>query len=152
MIRLILVGVWACIAMLGADFAMARLQSAPARHAASAASANVIQGFKTKEINVPRIVNGRIAGYVVAQFVYYVDTKKAKSAAMPADPFVVAEAYRYLYEDGAINFADMKPVKLSQMTDAIRSGVNKRIGAAVVTDVVVQELTFLSSEQAEKPI
>ena len=151
MIRLILIGVWACIVMIGAGFAMTRFQPTTPRHAAST-SAALIQGYKTKEINVPRIVKGQISGYVVAQFVYYVDLTKAKAEKLPPDPFVVAEAYRYLYEDEAINFADMKPVNLAQMTDAIRNGVNKKIGADAVTDVVVQELTFLSSGQADKPI
>ena len=107
MIKLVLVGVWGCLATVAAGYAASALHEKA--HAQSAAPAPPPQeSRKTKEMNVPKISNGAITGYVVAQFNYVVDTAALKTLPTPPDPYVVDEAFREIYNNNAMDFQNLK--------------------------------------------
>jgi hypothetical protein len=151
MLKLVVIGAWACIVTIASDYAFSHMRAAPASQAAPA-PAQSLQSRKTKEINVPRIAGGKITGYVVAEFGYEVDLNALRPARLDPDALVVDEAFRYLYTDSSIDFSNLKPPNLTALTDAIQRKVNARFGAKVIADVTIQELTFLAENQIAKPI
>jgi hypothetical protein len=149
MIRIILVGFWACLTTLAAGYAMNHLREAGAKPAVAAAAAPR-EAKKTREINVPKIRDGVVKGYVVATLSYVVDAAEAKKNAIPPDAFVVDEAFRYIYDDNAIDFDHLETFDLDKMRKALMKNVNARLGAEVVVDIGIQEFTFLSAAQAKQ--
>lgn len=148
MIKIILVGFWACLTTLAAGYTVAHLREASAKAPVAATAAR--EAKKTKEISVPKIRDGVVKGYVVAQLSYVVDSEAAKKSQIPADAFVVDEAFRYIYEDSSIDFDHLEAFDLKKMTAALIKNVNARMSADVVVDVGIQELTFLTAAQAKQ--
>jgi hypothetical protein len=149
MIKIILVGFWACLTTLAAGYAMSHLREAVAKPPVAAA-ASARESRKTKEINVPKIRDGTVKGYVVAQLSYVVDTAAIKKSPVPPDAFVVDEAFRYLYDDSTIDFDHLDAFDLNKMTKTLIKNVNARLNAEIVVDMGIQEFTFLSSAQAKQ--
>ena len=151
MIKIILVGFWACLTTLAAGYAMSHLREAGAKpQVAAAASARETK--KTKEINVPKIRDGVVKGYIVVQLSYVVDDNAQKKTPLPPDPFIVDEAFRYIYDDPAIDFDHLDAFDINKMTKSLISNVNTRMTAPVVVDIGIQELTFLSTAQAKQSL
>ena len=149
MIKIVLVGFWACLTTLATGYAISHLREASAKPQLAAA-ASPRETKKTKEINVPKIRDGVVKGYVVAQLSYVVDSAALKKSQIPPDAFVVDEAFRYLYDDKTIDFDHMDAFDLDKMRKALIKNVNARLNAEVVLDMGIQEFTFLSAAQAKQ--
>jgi len=148
MIKIILIGFWACLATLAAGYAVNHLHQAAAKSAGEATGPR--DSKKTKEISVPKIRDGAVKGYIVAQLSYIVDPEAAKKSPVPAEAFVVDEAFRYIYDDATIDFDHLEAFDLSKMTKALIKNVNARMNAPVVVDIGIMELTFLTAAQAKQ--
>jgi len=106
MIKSALIAIWACAVMFGASvevgaFLKTRAQATPAADSASS------ETRKTKEINVPIIRDGGVKGFVVLQLSYVVDLVEAKKLPVEPDPFVIDEAFRYIFDDDKIDFTHL---------------------------------------------
>jgi hypothetical protein len=140
MIKVVLVGAWACFVTLAAGTAMTRIHAGPRE--ASASIAGKIEARKTKEINVPKLKNGVVRGYVIAQLAYSVDTAKLAGKSELLDLALVDEAFKYLFPDENVDVDQIEKFNPKRMTETILATVNKRIGVDAVTDVGVQEFVF----------
>ncbi|MGA2491627.1 MAG: hypothetical protein ABSF67_01610 [Roseiarcus sp.] len=148
MIRIIMIGFWACLTTLAAGYATTHFR-AMAAHPAVVAPTAPKELKKTKEFNVPKIQGGTVKGYIVAQLSYVVDNAAAVKAPLPPDSFIVDEAFRYVYDDPSIDFDHLETFDLTKMTKALIKNVNARLGADVITDIGIQEFTFLTVAQAK---
>ncbi len=149
MIKIILVGFWACLTTLAAGYAMNHIREAGAKPQVAAAE-SPRETKKTKEINVPKIRDGVVKGYVVAALSYVVDPAAAKKNPIPPDAFIVDETFRYIYDDNGIDFDHLDTFDLNKMRTTLIKNVNARLGAEVVVDMGIQEFTFLSAAQAKQ--
>jgi hypothetical protein len=149
MIKVLLVGLWAGFVTAAATYGMMEYKAARAGKPVAAAAV-AVETRKTKEINIPRIKNGVIKGYVVAQFSYVVDMNAAKKIAVPPDAFVVDEAFRFLYQDETIDFDHLEKFDLNTLTKTLVKSVNARLKGEAVLDIGVQEFTFLPSAEAKQ--
>jgi hypothetical protein len=149
MIKIILVGFWACLITLAAGYTMNHLREATARASTEAAAAGN-ESKKTKEINVPKIRDGAVKGYIVTQLSYVVDSAAAKKSSVTADAFVVDEAFRYIYDDPSVDFDHLDTFDLTKMKKTLIKNVNARMKADVVLDMGIEEFVFLSSAQAKQ--
>ena len=149
--RLVIIGIWACIVTLASSYATGYIRSSSSVRSPSPSTASS-ESRKTKEINIPKIRDGVVKGYVVAQFSYDVDPAALKRLLTSPDAFVVDEAFREIYNDDSIDFSDLRKVDLASLTNLITKNVNTRLKESVIVDVTVQELTFLSKDQAEKAL
>ena len=145
MLKAVVVAIWSCVASLGSVYATIAYRSMVSRESASDNRPLTVEARKTREINVPKIADGIIKGYVVVSFVFIVDQAVSRNTRIPPDAFVVEEAFRLIYDDDSIEFARAKKLDLKQLTDAIRARVNARLGSAVIVDVALQELQFIAS-------
>ncbi len=149
MIKIVLVGFWACLATLAAGYTVSHFREASLKPSI-AAEATPRESKKTREINVPKIRDGAVKGYVVAQLSYIVDAAALKKSQISPDAFIVDEAFRYIYDDNSVDFDHLETFDLDKMRNALIKKVNARLNADVVLDMGIQEFTFLSAAQAKQ--
>jgi hypothetical protein len=149
MIKLIIVGAWACLATLASSYATVYFRANAAKGAADQNVA-AIETRKSKEIDIPKIRDGALKGYVVTQFVYSVSGPAEKKLSYSPEPFVIDEAFRYIFNDDSIDLANLKKYDLQKFTDTVIKNVNARLKTDVVQDLAVQEFTFLTSAEVKQ--
>ena len=150
MAKFILVGIWACLMTLGSDYAATYWKAAQAKAASVEQSAKNVEYKKTKEFTVPKIFNGEIQGYIVAQLSYAVDSEVQKTIAAPPEPFLLDEAFRYIYNDDSSDFTNLKKYDLQKLTKTLMQNVNARLNGNLLKDVMIQEFNYMSRVDMKK--
>lgn len=148
MIKSLFIAVWACIVMIGASYGLTSYLKARA-NAPTPMETSASETRKTKEINVPIIRDGTVKGYVVMQLSYIVDLAVAKKLPVEPDPFVVDEAFRYVFDDEKIDFAHLDKIELDKLIRAVTLRVNQRVKNDVITDMGVVECNFMLNAEAK---
>ena len=146
MFRFVMAGAWSCLVALGSVYLTQEFRG---RRGARlpVASPSSVETRKTREINVPRIADGAVKGYVVVSFAYVVVQGPPEAGDVSPDPYVVEEAFRFIYDDDSIDFAKPRKFDFKSLTDAMRKNVNSRLKKEVIRDVVLQELHFIPSAE-----
>ncbi len=141
------IGLWVLIVALGTSYAVASLESAPK----SAGEAKpVLTLEKTRVINVPMIAGGAVRGFIVAQFGYTVEAAKAKALPVSPDAFLLDEAFRAIYTDDKLDFLHLDKYDINGFTGRLVAATNRRLGAEIVHEVLIQDFTFISKEENER--
>jgi hypothetical protein len=99
-------------------------------------------------ISVPVIADGAVQGYVVAQFVLAVDTKELKRLSVPPEPLFLDEAFKTIYAGETIDFRRFRKQDLPALGKRILAGANKRYGAHLIQEVLIQELNYVPKDEA----
>lgn len=151
MIKAIVIGLLASTATITAEMGTRQVVAFfAARPTATLAKAS--ESRKTHEINVPRIKDGAVTGYVVMLLSYSVDLNALKSATMAPDAILVDEAFRYVYGDDTIDFDHLDRFDIAKMSRALIRAVNAKVKSKVLVDVGVQEFTYAPiSETLARP-
>jgi hypothetical protein len=149
MIKLILVGAWACLATLASSYATIYFRATLTKSAVEQSAATT-EARKTKEINIPKIRNGALKGYVVTQFVYTVNGAAEKKLPFPPEAFVVDEAFRCIFNDDSIDLENLKKYDLEKFADTVIKNVNARLKSDVIQDLAIQEFTFLTAAEVKQ--
>jgi hypothetical protein len=147
MLKTLLIGLWICAVTLASSYTAASWRT---ETEAAAEDVEFIDGLnyqKTIPINVPMIAEGVIQGYVIAQFVYTADARTLKQLSVPPDPFIVDEAFRVIYSDDRLDFRHLERYDLAALTAHIAEVVNARFKAELVEDVLVEQFTYISSDE-----
>ncbi|MFM9849240.1 MAG: hypothetical protein ACKVP3_19020 [Hyphomicrobiaceae bacterium] len=151
MIKLILVGLWACAITLSSCWAVvswtAAGKPAEAEHSAEKQT-NTLEHVRTKMISVPIISEGAIQGYVIAQFIFSIDAKQLKQLSIKPEAILLDEAFKVIYAGETVDFRNIKKQDLPAMLKTINDGVNKRFGSPLVESVLIQELNYVSKAEA----
>jgi hypothetical protein len=100
----------------------------------------------TRAIHVPVIAQGRINGYVVAQFAYVV--APAALAALPAAPdsILADEAFQALYAQSVQDIERIEKTDLRALTRTLMERVNVRLKQPAIADVMVREFSYLAKD------
>jgi len=152
MAKLVLIGVWACLMTLASSYAATHWKAAQAKTANAEQSSKNIEYKKTKEFTVPKISNGEIQGYIVAELSYAVDSEVQKNISAPPEAFLLDEAFRYIYNDDSMDFDNMKKYDLQKLTKTLIQSVNTRLNANLVKDVLIQEFNYMSRLDMKKQL
>ena len=150
MAKLVLIGFWACLTTLASSYAATHWKAAQVKAAMAEQATKSIEYKKTKEFTIPKISNGEIQGYIVAQLSYAEDEELAKHVAAPPEAFLVDEAFRYIYNDDSVDFGNLKKYDLQKLTTALKQSVNARLNASLVKDVLIQEFNYMSRSDVKK--
>ena len=89
-----------------------------------------LESVKTRMISVPVVADGAIHGYVMAQFVFTVDSKTMKHLSVKPDVFLLDEAFKAIYGGESVDFRQFKKRDLQGLSKQIGDNVNKRLGVA----------------------
>lgn len=158
MIKLIIAGVWVCLVTLASTYAAVSWQTAPRAaelaqkgHGSGTESAKghggSTEAVKSRMISVPVIIDGAVQGYVMAQFIFVVDAKAMKQMSVKPDLFLLDEAFKTIYAGDVGDFRKLKKQDLGALSKGIAENANKRLGARVVEDVLVQELNYIPKDR-----
>jgi len=148
MIKSALIAIWACAVVLVASLQVGAFLRSRAQATTEAAVAAASETRKTREINVPILRDGSVKGYVVLQLSYVVDLAEAKKLPVEPDPYVIDEAFRYIFDDDKIDFTHLDKIELDKMLRALTFRVNTRTKSQVITDMGVIECNFLLNAEA----
>jgi flagellar basal body-associated protein FliL len=152
MAKLVLIGVWACLMTLASSYAATYWMVNQTKLAAAEQSSKSVEYKKTKEFTVPKISNGEIQGYIVAQLSYSVDLEVQKTITAPPETVLLDEAFRYIYNDDSVDFNDLKKYDLQKMTKSLIHSVNARLNGNLVKDVLIQEFNYMSKMDVKKQL
>jgi flagellar basal body-associated protein FliL len=150
MVKLVLVGVWACLVTLASSYGATAWKANQEKAAAAVQATQSVEYKKTKEFTVPMISEGAIQGYIIAQLTYSVDSNAPKNLAVPLESFLLDEAFRYIYSDDAIDFNNLKKYDLQKLTKVLIQNVNTRLNSAIVKDVLIQEFSYMTRSDMKK--
>jgi hypothetical protein len=158
MIKAIVIGVWALLVALGSSYAVAMWSSGspPATTAAAPEKTagevglNGLEYRKPAPITIPMIADGRLRGYVVVKVVFTADAKALHAFPVDPQPFVLDETFRRIYTDGRVEFDQMSKYNLDDITASIKDNVNKRLGADLIHDVLIDELNYVDKESLDR--
>lgn len=150
MIKLLMTGIWASMVTLGTTFGVLQWQKGQEAHAVAGKEIK-LQEFRTKAINVPIIGSGVIQGYMVAQFVFTVDAAALEKVSVSPEVYLLDEAFKSIYAGEQVNFQNMKKQDLPVLAKKIGEGVNKRLGVAMVQDVLIDQLSYIPKKDVRGP-
>ncbi len=102
-----------------------------------------LQYKKLPVMNVPIIAEGAVQGYVVATMVFTADAQTLREISIPADSVVQDEAFRYIYSDGKLDFRKLSRYDVNGMIANVRTNVNKRLGAEIVKEILIENFNFV---------
>lgn len=148
MIKLVLVGLWACVITLASSYGGAYFKAQQSKPA----EPQKIEYKKTREFTVPKIADGAIQGYVIVELSYSEDVAAEKNINAPPEVFLLDEAYRYIYSDETIDFDNMKKYDLQKFTRELIQRVNARMNAPILKDVLIQEFNYMGKADMKKQI
>ncbi len=149
MIKFVLIGAWACFATLASGYATQYFRTAYAKSEVEQ-PAGPSEMKKTKEIDVPKIKDGALKGYIVAQFAYSVKAGAPKKLTAFAEALVVDEAFRYIFDDDSVDLGNLKKYDLKKLINTVIKNVNARLKNEAVTDLAIQEFTFLTTAEVKQ--
>jgi hypothetical protein len=148
MIKFIAATVWICMVTLGAVFYS--FQSAGAKSDEAEAASPLMGGLdyvKTEVISIPVIRKSTIDGYFLTRLVYTVDPAKLAKLSVPAETLMVDQVYSYLYGNPLIDFSQHDSLDLDAFKSGIRDSINKRVGDTLVSEVMIEQIDFLSKDE-----
>jgi hypothetical protein len=151
MIKLLAIGLWACLVTVGATFGVIEWQKRQSSASSTAEPEKKIEEVKTKAINVPIIDNGVVQGYIIAQFVFSVDGNELKKLPINPETYLLDEAFKTIYAGEKVNFKQMKKQDLPSLAKMLGENVNKRLGLPIVQDVLIDQLAYIPQKDVRGP-
>ncbi len=147
MIRSLAISVWIVAATLAAVyFGHAMQNSRPAHEAEPAAKAPA--SVKLQNMTVPVVGGGTVQGYILTQISISAKPELLKAILQPPELLLTDEAFKTLYSEEQIDFKHIEKLDLARLSQKIRDNINSRAGAPVAEDVFIQELHYMSKEDA----
>ena len=143
MIRLVLVSLWMCGVVVTTSYAGMMWQRGRSSEAAKVEERPSVEQIKVRKITVPFISEGAVHGYVIAQLTAILRAKEHKSQQVKPEAIIVDEAFRVLYANESVDFRKPKAGDTSAIARQIAEGVNKRIGAQLVSEILLEELSYV---------
>jgi hypothetical protein len=145
-IKTLAVGLWAALVALGASYLAATLPGAGGAGAAGDRKTKAVEGLEYRKppaVTVPMISDGRLRGYVVAKVVFTADARALSEFPIDPQPFVVDETFREIYTDGKVEFDRISKYNLNDLTQSIKTEVNKRLGSDLIRDVLLDQIELV---------
>lgn len=147
MIRTIVIGLWICVVALGSlFFAVRQNDGSSGEVKAEAGGFGGLDYVKTDVMSVPIISNGSVAGYVVTQLVYTIDSNIRKKITVPLEYFISDEIFRKFYGSYS-DTKEVEKVKFEDVRASVITDLNARFPEPVIKDLLVEQFNYISAEE-----
>jgi len=147
MIRIVLIGLWICAVALGSLFLAVRGHvSASGEKGQQASYFGGMDYVKTDVFSVPIMTGGSVAGYIVAQLVYTIDSKAKARLTVPLDYFIKDEIFRQFYGSYS-DTRQVEKVNFETVRKSVIDGINRHFPEPVVHDLLVEQFNFISANE-----
>ena len=144
--KLLLMGLWVLAVALGAAYGMAVMGPSGTDTAKAAAPPAALQTVRTRVINVPVLADGRLRGFVTAQFAFTADGNLSKAVGVAPDAYLIDEAFRTLYADSALDPRHVERYDLRKLTSHLVASTNERLGAPLIKDVLIENFSYVDKD------
>jgi len=144
----IIVGIWAVVITLAGAYGGVYWRQHSGAEAA-AVHEEKLEAHKVKPITVPIIADGVLKGYISAEFSLMTPKVEGHGPATGLDPegYVMDEAFRLIYAENKVDFANMQKSDLADLTNRITANVNKRLGKDTIRETLVKNFAFIPREE-----
>lgn len=149
MIRFIVAALWISVATTGA--LLFAFQSSQPEETAEGAEATPFKGLdyvKTGIISVPVFDKGRVHGYFLARLVYVAEGKRLAALKLPAEALLSDHVYGHLFANPEIDFTRRDKFDVDTFREAVRTGVNQRLGEELIREILVEQIDYLPKDEA----
>lgn len=142
MIRNVIAGFWVCAVTLvscytAVTWMVGRSPAEEQQHYEG------LQYKKLPPLNIPIIADGAVQGYVIANLVFTADSRTLREISVPPESFIQDEVFRHVYSDESLDFRRLSRYNVNGMISAVRDKINKRLGAEIVKDILVENFNFI---------
>ena len=149
MINSVLLGLWSSIIALGAAyFGMIWSIEAEKGSSKSTAEPQKITYTRVKPISVPITAEGRISGYVIAQFSYTARADVLKKLEVKPEVFLYDAAFSAIFTKQKLDIGSLGKESWKEFSMHVRDAVNTRLGSAVVQEIITEEFGYVPYEQS----
>ncbi|HEV7307465.1 hypothetical protein [Ensifer sp.] len=150
MLKLILTGVWVCAVTLGSVYYSMQSASAPAVSDGEAARRASEQYVPGEMITIPVIRDGGVQGYFLTKLSFSATKEGISNLRAPLRQTVTDELYDLLVGAKMIDVADTGTFDLPSFKATIKDGLNKKLGGEVITEVLVEQLEYLTKDDVKR--
>ncbi|WEX78055.1 hypothetical protein PYH37_002904 [Sinorhizobium numidicum] len=150
MLKLALTGVWVCAVTLGSVYFSIQHASAPVISEAEADRRAAEEYVPGEIITVPIIRDGAVQGYFLAKLSFSAMREGIAKLHAPLRQVVTDELYDLLVGSKLIDVADMGTFDLPSFKNAVKDGLNGKLGSEVITEVLVEQLEYLTKDDVER--
>ena len=147
MVKTVIVGVWAALVALGSFYGVMLWKAGAEAKVAPKELFTTLEQVKTDVVSVPMISDGEVQGYVLARFAYLIDGTKLKQLSIQPDVILTDEAFRIIYGSPIRDFQRIEKYDLAKLTERLKESVNKRLGAKLVHDVLVDSINYVARSE-----
>jgi len=149
LIKPLLLALWVSVLSLSANFGVAYWKANRASEPADKTT-QALEQRKTRIINVPILSDGRVQGYVVAQFAYTGEAAALKASTVSPDGVILDEAFRLLYAEEKADFQKLQRADLNKIIETLKTRVLERVPPELVKEILVQEFNYVSKDEIRK--
>lgn len=149
MIRILICAIATCIATVAGAMGVMSWKHAATSQSSAEDSTKLVTA-KTRMISVPVIVDNEVKGYVVVRFEFIANADLIKASHVEIESVVADEAFKVIYGDSARDFRNVRKTDVLGVTKSVREGVNKRLAAEVIKDVLIDSWSYLRNREAAK--
>jgi hypothetical protein len=143
-IRSALVGFWACAVTVGAGYAGSKWEWGEANsHKDAKKFHGKLTQVKVKPLSIPITTDGKVSGYVLAQFTFTAAAETIKQLSVKPEVFLLDAAFNGLYGGRDLDIAKLNKENWAGLTHTVKDAVNARFAAEVIHDVVLEEFGYV---------
>lgn len=143
-IKLVLSGIWICALSLASVYFSMQMATGKTADKAPQPFFGGLDYVRGDLVSIPVISGGVVHGYFLTRLVYTVDPTKLSALSVPPKDVITDELYTLLVGNRIIDFPKMDNFDLKAFREDIKNALNKRVGADVFHDVMVDQIDFLS--------
>lgn len=147
MIKIVLTGLWICAASLGSLYGVVVWQGGKTVAVKPEKFFGGLDYVKTDTVSVPVISDGKIAGYILARFVFLADGTKLETMSVPAKLVLADEAFKVLYGGSLRDFQRIEKYDLAALTKKMKEGANKRFETDLIKDILIDSINYVPKSE-----
>ncbi len=144
MIKLVASGIWICALSLASVYFSMQMSAGHTNDKAPQPFFGGLDYVRGDLVSIPVISGGAVQGYFLTRLLYTVDPAKLSALSVPPKDLITDELYTLLVGNRVIDFPKMDNFDLDTFRGEIKKALNKRVGADVFHDVMVDQIDFLS--------
>jgi flagellar basal body-associated protein FliL len=145
MLKVLLIGFWVCLVSIGGVYLSVRMSQSSAEAAAVPVpvASTIVRG---NPLSMPVIHNGAVDGYFLGRISLSVDTEKAKKVQLPMEVLLSDQLFSLLMGDPMIDLKNIGGFDPEKFRTKIKDGINGKLGDAVVMNVMIEQLDYMSKD------
>jgi len=147
--KILAVGLWVCIVTLGAVYGAISLATAPAGPSEEDQKAP-LELVKGEPITIPVITDGGVSGYFLTRVSFMMDKAKIAGAELPMTELMTDELFTLLIGNKMVDLANTKGFDVAVFREKILTDLNAHLGEGFVSQVLIEQLDYVSKDVARK--